>query len=303
MPAKTEGMPKLLAAHVHALLVQTGMAKTAKKFEGEFGGEVRRARASRGRLDMRMRACGIGRACLLCVPTRFLVVADMPAVCPQLVDIDGTPTLMELYEKHIAPAEAPKKEKKGKKTKEEAADEAVEEEAPKRKKQAHAEDEEEPANKKKSKKSKKQEEAAGAEVEEEEKPKAKKPKQEEKPADEETSTEAEAKGGKQGKKGKGGNVPFQRIKSEEVTYLKVKGGQAEAARLLDNTFESKFKDGWANGEVREDYGAKASAILAAVRGKDFRHEKTKKKRGTYKGGPIDMQSNSIKFVNSSDEDE
>lgn len=62
MPAKTEGMPKLLAAHVHALLVQTGMAKTAKKFEGEFGGEVRR---EEGRLDMRVRACGIRRAGLL----------------------------------------------------------------------------------------------------------------------------------------------------------------------------------------------------------------------------------------------
>ena len=164
---------------------------------------------------------------------------------------------------------------------EEAAEAA---EAPKRKKQAQDEDEEEPAKKKKSKKSKKQEEAADAEEEEEEeKPKAKKSKREEKPADEATSevAEAAAKGGKQGKQGKGGNVPFQRIKSDEVSYLKVKGGQTEAQRLLDNTFESKFKDTYADGEVREDYGAKASAILAAVRGKDFRHEKTKKKRGTY----------------------
>lgn len=49
MPAreKAEGMPKLLAAHVHALLVQTGLAKTAKKFESEFGSEVRRAEPPR----------------------------------------------------------------------------------------------------------------------------------------------------------------------------------------------------------------------------------------------------------------
>jgi len=228
-----------------------------------------------------------------------------------MADIDGTTTLMELYERHIAPAadaEAPKKGKKGRKVKAGAEEEEAAEaaEAPKRKKQAQDEDEEEPAKKKKSKKSKKQEEAADAEEEEEEeKPKAKKSKREEKPADEATSevAEAAAKGGKQGKQGKGGNVPFQRIKSDEVSYLKVKGGQTEAQRLLDNTFESKFKDTYADGEVREDYGAKASAILAAVRGKDFRHEKTKKKRGTYKGGPIDMNSNSIKFVNSSDEDE
>jgi hypothetical protein len=32
------------------------------------------------------------------------------------------------------------------------------------------------------------------------------------------------------------------------------------------------------------YGAKASAVLLQVRGKDFRHEKTKRKRGSYTGG-------------------
>ena len=32
-----------------------------------------------------------------------------------------------------------------------------------------------------------------------------------------------------------------------------------------------------------------------VRGKDFRHEKTKKKRGTYRGGQIDHSVNSFKF--------
>lgn len=30
--------------------------------------------------------------------------------------------------------------------------------------------------------------------------------------------------------------------------------------------------------------AKANSVLAKVRGKDFRHEKTKRKRGTYRGG-------------------
>ena len=33
----------------------------------------------------------------------------------------------------------------------------------------------------------------------------------------------------------------------------------------------------------------------------FRHEKTKKKRGTYRGGQIDLQTHSIKFENSDDE--
>jgi len=35
--------------------------------------------------------------------------------------------------------------------------------------------------------------------------------------------------------------------------------------------------------------------------RNFRHEKTKKKRGSYKGGVIDHQSHSIKFANSDDE--
>lgn len=35
--------------------------------------------------------------------------------------------------------------------------------------------------------------------------------------------------------------------------------------------------------------------ILQVRGKDFRHEKTKKKRGSYRGGVIDNAINSIKF--------
>ena len=37
------------------------------------------------------------------------------------------------------------------------------------------------------------------------------------------------------------------------------------------------------------------ACLSQVRGKDFRHEKTKKKRGSYRGGLIDDNVNSFKF--------
>ena len=43
------------------------------------------------------------------------------------------------------------------------------------------------------------------------------------------------------------------------------------------------------------YGMKAHQDLIKVRGKDFRAEKTKKKRATYRGGRIDMGSHSIKF--------
>ena len=46
---------------------------------------------------------------------------------------------------------------------------------------------------------------------------------------------------------------------------------------------------------QDGYGAKASEKLVQVRGKDFRHEKTKKKRGSYRGGSITLESNSFKY--------
>ena len=54
------------------------------------------------------------------------------------------------------------------------------------------------------------------------------------------------------------------------------------------------------GDNREDY-AREYQTLIQVRGKDFRHEKTKKKRGTYKGGFISENVTSIKFPDSDDE--
>jgi hypothetical protein len=58
--------------------------------------------------------------------------------------------------------------------------------------------------------------------------------------------------------------------------------------LRDNTYVAAFgAAGW---------GAKANDVLSKVRGKDFRHEKTKKKRGGYRGGAIEMGAvNSIKL--------
>jgi hypothetical protein len=45
----------------------------------------------------------------------------------------------------------------------------------------------------------------------------------------------------------------------------------------------------------DTWGAKASQDLIVTRGKSFRHEKTKKKRGSYRGGPINTGIASIKF--------
>ncbi|KAK7265203.1 hypothetical protein RJT34_32819 [Clitoria ternatea] len=85
---------------------------------------------------------------------------------------------------------------------------------------------------------------------------------------------------------KSGTVAFQRIQVDKVQFAD--------ERLQDNSY-------WAKSGADKGYGAKAEEILGQVRGRDFRHEKTKKKRGTYRGGQIDLQSHSVKF-NYSDDD-
>jgi hypothetical protein len=72
---------------------------------------------------------------------------------------------------------------------------------------------------------------------------------------------------------------FQRVSAEE--WLGKKGSWS-------NDYVATFgADGW---------GFKAQQVLGQVRGKDFRHEKTKKKRGSYKGGAIDPDARfSYKF--------
>ena len=76
-------------------------------------------------------------------------------------------------------------------------------------------------------------------------------------------------GGRQGTAAKA----FQRVKADE--WLNKKGS-------WDNSYEGTFgQAGW---------GFKAQQILGQVRGKDFRHEKTKKKRGSYRGGLIDSNA-------------
>ncbi|KAH1037994.1 hypothetical protein J1N35_039737 [Gossypium stocksii] len=95
---------------------------------------------------------------------------------------------------------------------------------------------------------------------------------------------------KSSKKKENGSVqpkkPFQRVNVDEVEFVD--------SRLEDNSY-------WAKDGAETGYGAKAQEVLGQVRGRDFRHEKTKKKRGSYRGGQIDLQSHSIKF-NYSDEE-
>ncbi|XP_022334989.2 uncharacterized protein LOC111131654 isoform X2 [Crassostrea virginica] len=91
----------------------------------------------------------------------------------------------------------------------------------------------------------------------------------------------EAKAGKMEKKG---NVPFRRVKSEEVLVDR---------RLADNSFEAKKG---ASGS----WGEKANRDLKHTQGKSFKREKGKKKKGQYRGGAIDTSVNSIKFDSDSD---
>lgn len=62
-------------------------------------------------------------------------------------------------------------------------------------------------------------------------------------------------------------------------------------KLRDNSFEGKA------GSFG-DWGERANADLKHTKGKGFRHEKTKKKRGSYRGGNINTSVNSIKFEES-----
>jgi hypothetical protein len=77
------------------------------------------------------------------------------------------------------------------------------------------------------------------------------------------------------------NEPFRRVKAEEI--------EIPHEGMRDNSY--KNFDTW---------GAKANQDLIVTKGKGFRSEKTKKKRGSYRGGSINVGVNSIRFDNDSD---
>jgi nucleolin len=84
--------------------------------------------------------------------------------------------------------------------------------------------------------------------------------------------------GSSGKKKQTPNAPFRRVQTLDTTI--------ENDALRDNSYQAF--DTW---------GGKASRDLSVTKGKSFKHEKTKKKRGSYKGGQINMGVNSVKFEN------
>jgi len=74
------------------------------------------------------------------------------------------------------------------------------------------------------------------------------------------------------------NAPFQRVKIGDAPEL--------PEGMRDNSFSV---------ERAGTYGALAQAKLGVTRGKRFQHEKTKGKRGNYRGGTLDNEVRSIKF--------
>merc|ERR1711990_1244981 len=97
--------------------------------------------------------------------------------------------------------------------------------------------------------------------------------------DEEEEEETQPK--KSAKKTKTANTPFQRVDPNEKFSL--------MKSMQDNSFD-QTRIGGGN-----TWGEKAHRDLIVTRGKGFRHEKTKKKRGTYRGGKLSMEIRSIKF--------
>uniref|UniRef100_A0A0K0DK59 SRP40_C domain-containing protein n=1 Tax=Angiostrongylus cantonensis TaxID=6313 RepID=A0A0K0DK59_ANGCA len=67
--------------------------------------------------------------------------------------------------------------------------------------------------------------------------------------------------------------------------------------ISKDSLPSKFKDN-SFDKSHDKWGAKAHEALSKVQGKGFRHEKTKKKKGSYGGGTISTGVNSIKFSDS-----
>ena len=95
--------------------------------------------------------------------------------------------------------------------------------------------------------------------------------------------------------------PRIRLHQKELLSSRAKSGTAargfqrvdvakwsRAAGAHDNSYFAMDSGG-------SGYGAKAEEVLSTVRGSRFRHEKTKKKRGSYRGGVITNAVNSIKF--------
>ncbi|VEL11336.1 unnamed protein product [Protopolystoma xenopodis] len=74
-------------------------------------------------------------------------------------------------------------------------------------------------------------------------------------------------------------APYRRVRDDEVNLIPA---------LSNNSFEAKLG-------AQGSWGERANQALKLTRGKEFKHEKTKRKRGTYTGGTISTNVCSFKF--------
>ncbi|VDP18692.1 unnamed protein product, partial [Onchocerca flexuosa] len=92
--------------------------------------------------------------------------------------------------------------------------------------------------------------------------------------------------------GKRNNKQHKVVQNEPFRRVKISKDELDD-KFRDNSYRTKTYDQW---------GRKAYEDMKNVQGKGFRHEKTKKKRGSYGGSgtKIDTSSHSIKFSSDSD---
>ncbi|VDL68209.1 unnamed protein product, partial [Nippostrongylus brasiliensis] len=85
--------------------------------------------------------------------------------------------------------------------------------------------------------------------------------------------------------------------AQKKTFPKKSNEPFRRVTITKDSLPDKFKDNSFDRSF-DQWGAKAHEALSKVQGKGFRHEKTKKKKGSYGGGPITVAVNSIKFSDS-----
>lgn len=78
-------------------------------------------------------------------------------------------------------------------------------------------------------------------------------------------------------------------KSSSFTrFNRINPNEIDKGQILSNSFIDKQG-------AKGSWGERAFKDLCKTQGKGFRNEKNKKKRGSYKGGRIDISVNSVKF--------
>ncbi len=82
------------------------------------------------------------------------------------------------------------------------------------------------------------------------------------------------------------NEPFRRVKAEEIEI------PHEGIGMCDNSYK--------NFDTKDTKDMKANQDLIVTKRKGFRSEKTKKKRGSYRGGSINVGVTPFRFDNDSD---